>query len=210
MMTAMKKSLLCMASAALVAGALLAAPRADAAGGRSRIDFTPGGMSVTFVGGAKPAYYLPYTLTNPMDAAQRPRIYVELTTDTKRTYGDFADSRVVKAAEKAAKGGVKSTADLRAEDIAAGGTANGVANFGSIDPNADELTVKVYGLWDPIVRTRQGKVLKENRVLVLNFARRGDEYDRPSDPISLVSRKEEVVGDTVELYNTNTSAAEKK
>ena len=204
--------LLASAAAMLVAaGALALSSRADAAGGRARLDFAPGTMSVTFVGGSRPSYYLPYSLSNPMDTALKPRIYVELKTDTGKTYGDFADSRVTSAAEKAAKGrSAKSTCELRSEDLAAGASAQGVANFGSIDPNADDLTVRVYGLWDPIVRTRQGKVLHEKRVLVLRFSRKGDEYDRPSDAIKLISRKEEVEGEPVELYSTTAPAPAKK
>jgi len=97
---------------------------------------------------------------------------------------------------------LSSTATLRGTPIASKATAHGVANFGRIDPNADELTVRVHGLWDPVVRTRQGKVFRENRVLVLQFARRGDEYERPMDPIRFVSKKEVVEGDPVELYST--------
>lgn len=195
----------------LAAGAaLLAAPSADAGGGRARLDFVPGEMSVAITGHGRDAarYYLPYTLKNPMDEARAARLHIEVRTDTGKTYGDFSDARVTAAAAKALKiPDLKSTSAVRAADLAAGSTVQAVANFGSIDPNADDLTVRVYGLWDPVVRTRQGKVLKETRVLVLQFARHGDEYDRPMDPIKFVSSKEVVEGDVVEMYTT---AAEKK
>jgi hypothetical protein len=206
-----KLLLWCVPAALAAAGAaLLAAPAASAGGGRARFDFAPGGMEVAITGHGRNAarYYLPYTLTNPMDEARTPRLYLEVKTDTNKTYGDFADAAVVKAASKATKTpGIKSTADLRGAELAAGGTASGVANFGNIDPNADDITVRVHGLWDPIIRTRQGKVLKETRILVLKFERHGDEYDRPMDEIKLVSTSQEVEGEVVELYST---AAEKK
>jgi hypothetical protein len=188
------------------AGATVCATKPAGAGaGRARFDFVPGEMSVAITGHGRNAasYYLPYTLKNPMDDARTPRIYVEVTTETNKTYGDSADVKVVAAAAKELKiADLKSTADLRSQDLAAGAAAHAVANFGNIDPNADDITVKVYGLWDPVVRTRQGKVYNEKRVLVLQYRRYGDEYDRPMDPITLVSSNEEVQGDVTELYST--------
>jgi hypothetical protein len=195
---------------AAAAAAISAAPAASAGGGRARFDFVPGEMEVAITGHGRDAarYYLTYTLSNPMDAARTPRLFLDVKTETGKTYGDFSDAAVTKAAAKSTRNAaVKATAELRDGELAAGGSVAGVANFGNIDPNADDITVRVHGLWDPIIRTRQGKVLKETRVLVLQFARHGDEYDRPMDPIKLVSMKQEVEGDVVELYSTT---AEKK
>jgi len=209
----MNQRLLFSAAAALLLGAVaahLAGGSAQAAGGRSRFEFAPGSMSVAITGTGRDAanYYLPYTIKNPMDEAMTPRIYVEAKTETGKTYGDHPDHKVIAAAEKALKTkGLKTTLEVRAEALPAGGSVQGVASFGNIDPNADDITVRVYGLWDPIVRTRQGKVYSEKRVLVLEFARQGDEYDRPMDQIKLKSSKEVLEGDPVELYST---ATEKK
>jgi hypothetical protein len=202
------------AAALLIAVGFAAAPApdADAAGGRSRFDFVPGDFSVAIVGSGRDAasYYLPYSLSNPMDEARTPRLHIELTTETGGTHGDHSDPRVLSAAEKALKTtGLKSTAGLRAEPLAAGASVQAIANFGNIDPNADEMTVRVFGLWDPVLRTKQGKVYKESRVLVLKYARKGDEYDRPLDPIHFVSKKEEVQGEVVELYSTTATAPKK-
>ena len=146
-----KKLLLWCVPAALAAvgAALSTGPEASAGGGRARFDFVPGEMGVAVTGHGRNAarYYFTYTLKNPMDEARTPRLYIEVKTDTGKTYGDFADAAVVKAASKATRtAGVKSTADLRGGEIAAGGSASGVANFGNIDPNADDITVKVSGL----------------------------------------------------------------
>jgi hypothetical protein len=86
--------------------------------------------------------------------------------------------------------------------VAAGASVQCVANFGSLDPNADEFDVRVYGLWDPVVRTRQGRVYKESRILVMHFTRKGDEYGRNEDRIRLDDKREEVEGELVELYST--------
>jgi hypothetical protein len=198
-------------AALLVAGAaVLSAAPARAAGGRARFDLVPGELAPALTGqGSDTAnYYLSYKLANPMDEARTPRLYVELKTDTGKTYGDRSDARVLAAASKALKApDLKSTGDLRSKELAKDETVHAIANFGPIDPNADDMTVRVYGLWDPIVRTRQGKVYSEKRVLVLEFGRRGDEYDRPMDSISFKSRREEVEGEPSELYTTT---AEKK
>ena len=76
---------------------------------------------------------------------------------------------------------------------------DGLAHFGRIDPNADELEVRVYGLFDPVWRDRKGNVFSERRVLVLKYRRYGDEYNRPDDAISLVSTSQEVEGEPVLL-----------
>ena len=209
----MNRKLLLFSVPAVLLGAgaaYLGAPAADAGGGRARLDFVPGAMSVAITGQGRDAanYYLSYTLKNPMDEARTPRLHIEVRTETKKTYADHPDAKVVAAAAKDLKAAdLKSTADLRSAGLAAGASVQAVANFGNIDPNADDITVRVYGLWDPVVRTRQGKVYSEKRVLVLQFARFGDEYDRPMDPITMTSKKEEVEGDVTELYTTT---AEKK
>ena len=207
-----RKLLLWSVPAVLLAAAAadLGAAAADAGGGRARLDFSPGEMTVAITGRGRDAanYYLPYTLKNPMDEARTPRLHIEVRTETGKTFGDHPDAKVVAAAAKALKiPDLKATADLRTQELAAGAAVQAVANFGNIDPNADDITVRVYGLWDPIIRTRQGKVFKETRVLVLQFARHGDEYDRPMDPIQMTSKKAEVEGEVVELYSTT---AEKK
>jgi len=199
--------LLSAATAALLGAgaAYCVAPAAGAGGGRSRLELAPGEMTVAITGHGRNAasYYLPYTLKNPMDEAITPRIYFEVKTETGKTYGDRPDHKVVAAAMKSLKTkNLKTTIELRAQELAAGGAAQAVANFGAIDPNADDITVRVYGLWDPIVRTRNGKVYSEKRVLVLSFVRFGDEYDRPMDQIKLKSSKEELEGDPAELYTT--------
>ena len=178
-----------------------APPGAPASPQRWKLDLTPGELQPALPGGAPASYFLPVTVANNTDHPIRPRLRFELRTNTGRTYGAYYDPRVQAFAEKALKKDrLGSVAGLRAEDLAAGAKAEAFANFGHIDPNADTLTVHVYGLWDPVVRTKAGNVVKETRVLVLTFDRTGDEYDRQHDPITLTSSKEEIEGEVVELY----------
>jgi hypothetical protein len=187
--------------AGLVAGAVSAVPQADAAGIRL-LNFKAGEFTNVVAGGGS-HYYLTYTLENARDDATKPKLRVELRTDTDRTYGDHFDARVFEAAAEAHDhDGYSSAAKIRSADLGAGASVDGLANFGRIDPNADDLEVRVYGLFDPVWRDRKGKVFSERRVLVLKYKRQGDEYNRQDDPISLVSTTQEVEGDPQELSAT--------
>lgn len=195
----MKRYLIAAAAVAgLVAGVVAATPSADAAGLRL-LDFQAGRFSNVITGG-KASYYLTYTLANSRDEATRPKLRIELRTETDKTYGDHYDSRAYTAAAEANDHeGYVSAAKIRSADMAAGASADGLAHFGRIDPNADFLEVRVYGLFDPVWRDRKGNVYSERRVLVLQYRRYGDEYNRPDDPITLVSTSQEVEGEPVLL-----------
>jgi hypothetical protein len=183
-------------------GALFSA-RAEAAG-RWRLDFEPGdfGNVVTRTGTKdRTQYYLSYSVKNGTDEALDARLRIELRTETKKTYPDRYDAAASRAYAKAKglKTAPSSTFGLRKSAMAAGSMANGLATFGSLDPNADKLQVRVYGLWDPIVKDDKGQVWAERRVLVLNYERAGDEYRRSEDTITLKSTKTEIEGDRVRL-----------
>ena len=191
----MKRYLIAVAAVAgLFAGAVAAPPPAAAAGIRL-LDFAPGEFTNVVTGGAA-HYYLTYTLTNGREEATRPKFRIELRTETDKTYGDHFDGGIHEAvAQETDHEGYRSAAKIRAGDLDAGASAEGLANFGRIDPNADDLQVRVYGLFDPVWRDRKGNVYSERRVLVLEFRRYGDEYNRPDDPIRLVSTSQEVEGE---------------
>lgn len=196
----MKRILLAVASvAALAAAAFVVYPSADAAG-RWRLDFEPGDMKVVVAGGG-PHYYLRYEVKNGTDAARTPRIRLALQTETGKTHGDHYDGAAFRAvAKRAHKTSIDSTLRLRSSELEAGASGDAMAQFGRIDPNADNFEVRVYGLWDPIVRDRRGVVWSERRVLVLKYARTGDEYRRHEDPIRFVGKSQEVEGEPVKLH----------
>lgn len=200
----MNRSLLIPAAAALVLGAALAVgPSADA-GGRRLLRFEAGTFQSVVSGtGARKAtnYVLDYKLTNTTDGAVRPRIRLEVRTDTGKVHGDAHDPAASAAAAKALrlKAAPSSTAQLRTADVDSGATASGLACFGTVDPHARVLEVRVYGLNDRVYRDLQGRVWAENRVLVLTYDRPGDEFDRQLDPVTLRSVKEIVDGDPVHL-----------
>lgn len=168
------------------------------AGARWRITFDAGDFAnvVTKTAkGGQAQYYLTYKVTNGSKEARKPRVRIELSTDTKKTYRDRYDPRVTKAVGKATGKKHATASGLRKKDLAAGGSADGIACFGPIDPHADKLTVRVYGLWDPIYRDKKGRTWSERRVLVLSFDRPGDEYRRSEDKITYAGSKEEVEGE---------------
>lgn len=193
------------AAAALVAVVASAFPGAAEAGGRQLVRFDRGATQALFAKtGSKGTtnYVLDYKLTNVGTKDVRPRVRLELRTETSKTYGDVYDAAVWTAATKTLgrKAEPSTTAAIRAADLASGASAEGLANFGSIDPNADAFQVRVYGIWDPVFRDRQGRTWVENRVLVLSYSRTGDEYDRHLDEIRLDSAKEELEGEPVQLH----------
>jgi hypothetical protein len=202
----MNKHLLFGATAVvLIAGAVaVGSDRADA-GGRQLVKFERGALRPLFAGSlgkGSTKYVLDYKLTNATDAAVKPGVRLELRTETSKTFGDSYDAATWRAAKEALgrKEDPSSAASIRAGELAGGASVDGLANFGAIDPNADRLTVRVYGLWDPVYRDRQGRTWAENRVLVLSYSRSGDEYDRQYDPIRLDSAVEELEGETVQLH----------
>ena len=201
----MKRLLLSAAAAALVAAvsAVSLGPATDArAEGRWRFTFERGDFGALVAGGG-PHYYLRYKVKNTTGEDRKPRIRLEVQTDTGRSHGDHYDGPTYRAvAKKAGKTRIDSTLRMRVRDLPDGETAEAMAQFGRIDPNSDKFEVRVYGLWDPIVRDREGVVWSERRVLVLKYERSGDEYGRWADPIRFVSKKEEVEGKPVKLYAT--------
>lgn len=203
----MKKPFLFGAAAAIVAGAAFAASDRADAGGRQLVNLTYGSLRPVFASfqpGEKgsTSYVLDYKLANAIDKAVKPGVQFVLRTETKKDYGDHYDAAAFRAAAKALglKAAPASTATLRGTELAAGGTAEGLAHFGNFDPNSDSFQVRVYGLWDPVFRDKQGRTWSERRVLVLSYRRAGDEYDRQLDEIRLESSKEELEGELVRIH----------
>lgn len=187
------------AACALALALAAALPSQAVAGGRRLMRFEAGTLQPV-IAGAKTkkstSYVLDYSVSNESGGAARPNVRLEVQTlDTRRTHGDAYDAAVF-----AAVGGgtaPSSTAQLRAAEMAAGAKASGLANFGAIDPNSDSFQVRVYGLFDPVYRDREGRVWSERRVLVLSYERTGDEFDRHLDEIRLTGTKEVVDGEPV-------------
>jgi hypothetical protein len=199
---------LLLASAAVLAGASSAAclTSGDAdAGGLRQLQFSKGELRPLFAGSMGSGvtnYVLDYKVTNGTAKPVKPRLRLELRTETAKTFGDSYDAATWAAAKEAlhVEADPVTASSLRTSEMAAGAAADGLANFGAVDPNADRLTVRVYGLWDPVYRDRQGRTWSETRVLVLSYSRAGDEYDRQYDELHLDSAKEELEGDPVQLH----------
>lgn len=193
------------AVAVAVGSAVLEGGRAAVAGGHRLVDLARGTLQPVFASGptgrGATSYVLDYKVSNAVGKPVRPTLRFELRTDTNKTHGDSYDAHTFRAATKllGRKEEPASTASIRASELAAGASVDGLANFGAVDPNADDLEVRVYGLWDPVYRDRWGRTWSEKRVLVLKYERKGDEYDRHYDAIRLVSAQEVLEGDPVQL-----------
>ena len=190
--------------AAVALGAALAAGPSAEAGGRRLFRFEAGTFqSVVSGAGARKStnYVLDYKITNTTDAAAKPRIRLEIKTDTGKSHGDAHDATASAAAARALhlKTAPAATSHLRAAEVGAGETVAGLACFAGVDPHARVLEVRVYGLNDRVYRDLQGRVWAEKRALVFTFDRPGDEYDRHLDTPTLRSVKEVVEGEPVHL-----------
>jgi hypothetical protein len=200
----MKRLLAVFAVVVAVAAAAITSSDSASAEARWRLDFEPGEFSYVVVGPnngtGRVQYFLPYTVKNDSEGERAPGLRLEVRTETKKTFGDHFGARAYKAiAKDLKKKKVSSTFQLRSKKLAKGDSAEGSAHFGRMDDNADELEVRVYGLWNPVYNDKKGKRWRENRVLVLKYRRYGDEYRRYEDKISLVSRSTEVEGTRSQL-----------
>lgn len=189
----MKKTLFALAAAATLAVAATASFEPASAAGRWRLDFEPGEFTYVVVGPndgtGKVEYYLPYTVSNGSADAVNPRLRLEVRTETKKTFGDRFSARAYKAIAKSQrKKSVSSTFQLRETSLEKGNSASAAAHFGAMDDHADELEVRVYGLWNPVYVEKDGKRWRENRYLSLKYRRYGDEYRRYEDKIELLER----------------------
>jgi hypothetical protein len=126
---------------------------------------------------------------------------MEIRTETGKTHADAADPAAFAAAARLmhVQAPPPSTGALKATDVERNASVQGMACFGTVDPHADVLEVRVSGLFDRVYRDRQGRVFSENRVLVLRYLRPGDAFDRAIDPVTLTGTREEVVGTPVQL-----------
>ncbi|MSR48145.1 MAG: hypothetical protein EXS13_13980 [Planctomycetes bacterium] len=101
-----------------------------------------------------------------------------------RTYRGTIDSVVKAAVEKSTGKTYKTLTEVRGEKLADGASVELIVSFGKLDPNVDLLDVHVQGLVDRVYRDK-GKTYVEDKVLVLEAARPGDEFARQYDLIKV-------------------------
>lgn len=131
----------------------------------------------------KASWYLIYQVTNKGDATVPLRLNIKAVSDVAgKTYLQGYYQRVEQAIERKEGRNFLNIRDMRGE-IGPGETKEAVAIFGSIVESTDKLAVQVMGLWDRISHEGQ-KVFIEDRMLVLNYYRPGDEYFPQYDKIA--------------------------
>ena len=108
----------------LIAVAATSAPSADAAGLRL-MNFNPGSFDNVIHNGSA-QYYLTYSLENAREEAARPKLRIELRTETDKTYGDSFSAAVAERAS-GGPGGVSTSRFCPRSCAAAGATSASVS-----------------------------------------------------------------------------------
>ncbi len=144
-------------------------------------------------------WYLPYTLENKGEKEAKFFVTVRAKSEKGRRYSDLALPAVEKKVEKLEKKKLFSKTDLleNKERLGAyqvfpsGKKEECVAIFNPIDPEADIITIEVHGLVDDleIKELPGGGYNVTERVLVLTYARPGDEFYTSLDAFEFKSRE---------------------
>jgi hypothetical protein len=144
-------------------------------------------------------WYLPYTVENKSAKAGSFFVTCRAYSDKGRRYSDLALPFVEERVEKMEQRPLFSKADLLAQgegigayvQYAPGDKKECVAIFNPIDPEADRITIEVHGLIDDIeIQELAGGGFKvTERVLVLTYARPGDEFYTALDSFEFKGRE---------------------
>ncbi len=170
--------------------AFLAAPlRAEV---RWQLDCKPAQISsVTLRGveGAGAYGFMTFTVENRTGREVPLSLGVWANTDVAgRTYRGTIDPIVRAHLERKHGKTYKTLTELRGEMLADGASVEVLVTFGKLDPNVDLLDIHVQGLCDRVYGDK-GRTWVEDRVMVLESARPGDEYARQYDLIKLKKAK---------------------
>lgn len=131
---------------------------------------------------------------------QRLRLRVSLHTNTGETYYDLSNPVVRNLAEKRLEiQGYKTLLELSKTKLKPDETVHAMAVFPAIDPEADELEVRIQGFGRVVPAYFPGYLLKRGahyeprlrKVRRFLYARPGDPLRRETDPIKLVAKRDE-------------------
>ncbi len=159
---------------------------------RWQLDCKPAQIgSVTLRGaeGAGNYGFMTFTLENHTGREVPVSLGVWANTDVAgRTYRGTLDPAVKAMVERNSGKSYKTLTEIRGEMLADGASIDVLVSFGKLDPNVDLLDIHVLGLCDRVFRDK-GRTYVEDRALVLEAARPGDEYARQYDLIRLKKAK---------------------
>ena len=105
-----------------------------------------------------------------------------------RTYRGTIDPVVKAEVERRAGKTFKTFTEVRGEKLADGASVELLVSFGKIDPNVDFMGIHLQGLADRVYRDK-GKTFVEDKILLLEAARPGDEFLRQYDLIKVKTTK---------------------
>lgn len=133
--------------------------------------------------------YMLFTVTNHNGRDVPLSLGVWAETDVPgRTYRGTIDPAVKLAVEQRTGKAYKTLTDVRGTMLADGESVDLIVSFGKLAPNVDLLGIRVQGLADRVYRDH-GKTLVEDKLLLIEAARPGDEFLRQYDLIKVKSVK---------------------
>ena len=148
-------------------------------------------------------WYLLYTVENPSDEDREIYVSISASSDRKKEYGDLFLPSVERAIEKKEKAKLwgktdefkiiskrdPSDAQFHYVTLKAGEKRRSVAVFNRLDPNANDITIRVKGLSNEVrpATDADGVAVLEHRVRVLKYKRPGDEFAITRDSFKLTS-----------------------
>lgn len=143
--------------------------------------------------------YMTFTVSNRTGREVPLSFGVWANTDVPgRLYRGTIDPVVKEAVEKATGKTFKTLTEVRGEKLADGASVELIVSFGKLDPNVDLLDVHVQGLVDRVYRDK-GKTWVEDKVMVLEAARPGDEFARQYDLVKVKKVKWVILEQAKEL-----------
>jgi len=165
---------------------------------------TPDWVSLTdALGNSYVVWYQTVKLTNNTDDAIPLKVKMVGKTDSKKTYRGTIDPIAKKALEKKTGKKYKSATGIFKGKLASKKSLDAVVFYGKMDAEWDKLVVRVSGLVDPIDKV-DGKIFFEKKLLVLTYARPGDEFERTKDEVKFKGSKWELEGERKEVPQTPT------
>jgi hypothetical protein len=142
---------------------------APAAGGRWTLQFEHGPLKIAMVedgtGKTSSYHYMTLKVTNGTALPRRWSPLVKALTDTKREYVGVGDPQALEAVRRRERDEKLVCVAETGGPLAPGESRKSVAIFGPVDPLYDVISVRVYGLTNPVT-TYKVEIYGERKIIV--------------------------------------------
>jgi hypothetical protein len=134
-------------------------------------------------------WYMLYAVTNPTEEEHHISLELKVITDDNHVYYNSLFPAIEKLVEAKKKQKFLNVLEMKGEEfdgkIGPNETKLGIALFGRIDDEMDEMNVHISGLVD-VISYEENSVWKDLKVKVITYSRKGDEFNRHLDLVEYV------------------------